>query len=133
MERSGFGYARIMHMSDQEFESAVEEALATIPSRFTEALSNIAIAWDYEPTANELGGLNCSDGELLGLYTGVPITQRTTSYSGVMPDMITIFKGPHERVCATRQDMVEQIGKTVIHEIGHYFGFDDDYLHAHGY
>ena len=130
-ENHGTGGFRVR--SNQEFESAVEEALATIPSRFTEALSNIAIAWDYEPTANELGGLNCSDGELLGLYTGVPITQRTTSYSGVMPDMITIFKGPHERVCATRQDMVEQIGKTVIHEIGHYFGFDDDYLHAHGY
>lgn len=122
-----------MHMSDQEFEGVIEEALAAIPTRFTETLHNIAIAWDYEPTAGELGGLRCSDGELLGLYTGVPITQRTTSYSGVMPDIITIFKGPHERVCDTHQEMVEQIGKTVIHEIGHYFGFDDDYLHAHGY
>ena len=122
-----------MHMSDQEFERAIEEALAAIPSRFTETLSNIGISWDYEPTAAQLGGLHCSEGELLGLYTGIPITQRTTSYSGVMPDMITIFKGPHERICGTRQSMVEQIEKTVIHEIGHYFGFDDDYLHAHGY
>ena len=120
-----------MHMNDQEFEAAIEEALAAIPARFTEALSNIGISWDYEPTAAELGSLHCSEGELLGLYTGVPITQRT--YSGVMPDMITIYKGPHERICDTRRNMVEQIEKTVIHEIGHYFGFDDDYLHMHGY
>lgn len=110
-----------MHMSDQEFEGAIEEALAAVPARFTEALSNIGIAWDYEPTAEELGSLHCSEGELLGLYTGV------------MPDLITIFKGPHERICDTRRSMVEQIGKTVVHEIGHYFGFDDDYLHARGY
>lgn len=122
-----------MHMNDQEFEAAIEEALAAIPARFTEALSNIGISWDYEPTAAELGSLHCSEGELLGLYTGVPITQRTTSYSGVMPDMITIYKGPHERICDTRRNMVEQIEKTVIHEIGHYFGFADDYLHMHGY
>lgn len=122
-----------MHMSDQEFEGAIEEALAAVPARFTEALSNIGIAWDYEPTAEELGSLHCSEGELLGLYTGVPITRRSTSYSGVMPDLITIFKGPHERICDTRRSMVEQIGKTVVHEIGHYFGFDDDYLHARGY
>ena len=68
-----------MHMNDQEFEAAIEEALAAIPARFTEALSNIGISWDYEPTAAELGSLHCSEGELLGLYTGVPITQRTTS------------------------------------------------------
>ena len=50
-----------------------------------------------------------------------------------MPDMITIYKGPHERICDTRRNMVEQIEKTVIHEIGHYFGFDDDYLHMRDY
>ena len=50
-----------------------------------------------------------------------------------MPEIITISKGPHERVCATRDDLRRQIRKTVLHELGHYFGFDDDYLHAHGY
>ena len=52
---------------------------------------------------------------------------------GVLPDRITIFKGPHERICATHAQMVEQIRKTVLHELGHYFGFDDKYLHSHGY
>ncbi len=122
-----------MRMSDDEFESVLEEALDAIPERFKQALNNIAIAWDYEPNARELATMEHSGGELLGLYTGVPITKRTTSYSAVMPDVITIFKEPHERTCPSHEAMVEQIGKTVIHEIGHYFGFDDGYLHAHGY
>ncbi len=122
-----------MRMSDEEFESVLEEAMAAIPERFKRALSNIAIAWDYEPNGRELATAEDSSGELLGLYTGVPITKRTTSYSAVMPDVITIFKGPHERTCPSHEAMVEQIKKTVIHEIGHYFGFDDEYLHSHGY
>lgn len=122
-----------MCMSDDEFESALEEALDAIPERFKQALNNIAIAWDYEPNRRELATTEASGGELLGLYTGVPITKRTISYSAVMPDVITIFKGPHERTCSSHEAMVEQIKKTVIHEIGHYFGFDDEYLHSHGY
>ncbi|QOL35523.1 metallopeptidase family protein [Bifidobacterium lemurum] len=122
-----------MRMTDDEFAAAVEEALDSIPERFREVLDNVGIAMADEPNERELASMCGSHGELLGLYEGVPITQRTTSYGGVMPDIITIFKGPHERVCSTRQQLVHQIGITVIHEIGHYFGLDDDYLHSHGY
>ncbi len=122
-----------MKMSDDEFERAIEEALAGIPARFGQVLDNVGIAMAQEPNERELNTMCAAGGELLGLYEGVPVTRRTTGYSGAMPDVITIFKGPHERVCATRRQMVEQIRKTVLHEIGHYFGFDDDYLHAHGY
>ncbi len=127
------GWGRGMKMSDEEFEQAVEEALAGVPDRFRQVLENVGIAMAQEPNERELKTMCTAGGELLGLYEGIPVTRRTTGYSGVMPDVITIFKGPHERVCATRGQMVEQIRKTMLHEIGHYFGFDDDYLHAHGY
>ncbi|NEG96880.1 Zn-dependent protease [Bifidobacterium sp. SMB2] len=122
-----------MHISDQDFENAIEEALSLLPERFHRALANIGIAMDDEPNERELATMEDPHGELLGLYEGIPLPQRTNSYGGVMPDIITIFKGPHERICNTHEELVTQIRKTVMHEIGHYFGFDDDYLHAHGY
>lgn len=122
-----------MHMTDAEFESAVEDALAGVPERFRAALDNVGIAVADEPDEREMDSMCDPDGELLGLYEGVPITQRTSAYGGVMPDVITVFKGPHERLCATRDEMVGEIRTTVLHELGHYFGFDDEYLHAHGY
>ncbi|KAB8287714.1 Zn-dependent protease [Bifidobacterium avesanii] len=120
-------------MTDAEFESAVEEALAGVPERFRRALDNVGIAVADEPDERERASMHDPRGELLGLYEGVPITRRTTAYGGVMPDVITVFKGPHERVCRSRGEMVREIRKTVLHELGHYFGFDDDYLHARGY
>lgn len=122
-----------MRISDEEFDAAVAEALDGVPERFKAVLDNIAITVADEPTPRERATMDDPHGELLGLYQGVPLTRRTTGYSGVMPDIITIFKGPHERVCGSRGRLVEQIRRTVLHEIGHYFGFDDEYLHAHGY
>ena len=127
-----------MHMSDDEFEVAVEEALANVPERFHRVFENVGVAVEDEPSERELSSADCDmadgGGELLGLYEGVPLPLRTaTGYGGVLPDIITVFKGPHERVCRSRAEMVRQIRLTVLHEIGHYFGFDDEYLHAHGY
>lgn len=122
-----------MRISDDEFDRAVAEALDGVPERFKAVLDNIAITTADEPTPRELATMEDPNGELLGLYQGVPLPRRTTGYGGVMPDIITVFKGPHERVCRTRGQLVTQIRTTVLHEIGHYFGFDDEYLHAHGY
>lgn len=122
-----------MRISDDEFEHAVEEVLADLPERFKRVLENVGIAMADEPNERERATMSDPRGELLGLYEGVPITLRTTGYSGVMPDVITLFKGPHERLCSTPEQLRRQIRKTVLHEIGHYFGFDDEYLHAHGY
>ena len=119
--------------SDEEFEHEVETAIDSLPDRFKRALDNVGIAVADEPNERERATMQRQCDELLGLYEGVPITRRFTGYSGVMPDIIPIYKGPHERVCATRDDLRRQIRKTVLHELGHYFGFDDDYLHAHGY
>ena len=112
---------------------AIEEVLADLPERFKRVLENVGIAMADEPNERERATMSDPRGELLGLYEGVPITRRTTGYSGVMPDVITLFKGPHERLCSTPEQLRRQIRKTVLHEIGHYFGFDDEYLHAHGY
>ena len=122
-----------MHISDDDFETAIEEALRLIPPRFHSALANIGIAMADEPDERELATMHNPHDELLGLYEGTPLPQRTNDYAGVMPDIITIFKGPHERICDTHDELVDQIRKTVMHEIGHYFGFDDETLHAHGY
>lgn len=70
--------------------------------------------------------------DLLGLYDGIPLTERD-DYAGDVPDVITVFKGPHERLCNSREEMVEEIRKTVVHEIGHYFGMDEEAIDEMGY
>lgn len=128
-------------MSDDEFESVIADALDAIPARFLEALDNVGVAMQDEPDADQL---SCADygtsseqtGELLGLYEGIPLTERGVDYGGFggdAPDVITIFKGPHERSFASRDEVVAEIGKTVIHELGHYFGLDEEQLDAMGY
>lgn len=89
---------------------------------------------DEEKTAAEDGAgmppAECDD--LLGLYDGIPLTERD-EYDFCPPDVITVFKGPHERLCETREEMVEEIRRTVVHEIGHYFGMDENDIERMGY
>lgn len=126
-------------LSDEEFEREVEDALAAFPMRFIEALENVAVVVADEPSPHQLrsigrAGAESKGMELLGLYEGVPLTKRGLGYGdGEMPDVISIFKGPHERCFATREGVVEQIRKTVVHEVGHYFGNDEGTLRAMGY
>ena len=117
-------------MTDEEFEAAVEEALESIPERFLEALENVAVVVEDEP---ECRGASIRDDELLGLYDGVSLPDRADGYDGDLPDVITVFKGPHERCFGSRAELVAEIGKTVVHEIGHYFGIDDARLREMGY
>ena len=102
-----------MHrMTDREFESAVEEALANIPERFLEALENVAVVVEDEPDdyhfdildEPDCRGASIRDDELLGLYDGVSLPDRADGYDGDLPDVITVFKGPHERCFGDRQD-----------------------------
>ena len=78
-------------------------------------------------------GASVCDNELLGLYDGVSLPDRADGYDSDVPDVITVFKGPHERCFGSRAEIVEEIGKTVVHEIGHYFGIDDARLYEMGY
>lgn len=132
-------------MTDEEFEVAAAEALDAMPEQFMEALQNVAVVWEEEPSAYHLGhdeewGAEMRDAEgedefddLLGLFDGLSIVERANGYDDDIPDVITIFKGPHERCFDSREEIVEEIGKTIIHELGHYFGLSEDQLAAMGY
>ncbi len=114
-------------MTHTEFETLVERALRTLPRRFKEKIANVAIVvedWADEETLHELG-IEPPD-TLYGLYRGIDLTRRDTSYGNVLPDTIHIYQGPVEEDCADAEEMAELVRDTVIHEIGHYFGLDDD-------
>ena len=124
-------------MTEEEFENMVAEALDSIPEQFLEALENLAVVVEDEPSDYHLAMVDAPDplgeDELLGLYDGVPLTERNPLFDDDAPDVIVLFKGPHERSFDTREEMLEEVRKTIIHEIGHYFGLDDSRLHEMGY
>lgn len=114
-------------MTHREFEALVERALRTLPRRFKEKIANVAIVvedWADDETLRELD-IEPPD-TLYGLYRGIELTHRDTSYGNVLPDTIHIYQGPIEEDCADVAEMAELVRDTVIHEIGHYFGLDDD-------
>lgn len=112
-------------MSADEFEKLVLDAIDEVPEELLALLDNCIIVIDDDAPAD--------DPELLGLYDGVPLTERDSQYGGVVPDTITIFRNPTLAICDTREDVVEEVGITVAHEIAHFFGIDDDRLHELGY
>jgi predicted Zn-dependent protease with MMP-like domain len=111
-------------MTRQRFEELVADALDTIPHRFMEAMNNVVVlVEDMAPGSPHL----------LGLYHGVALTERTSHYAGVLPDRITIYRLPILRICHSEEDVVRQVGVTVVHEVGHHFGIDDATLHELGW
>jgi predicted Zn-dependent protease with MMP-like domain len=113
-----------VEMTRERFEELVSDALDLIPRKFTAAMSNIVVLVEDIHENND---------HLLGLYHGVALTERTSHYAGVLPDMITIYRIPILRMCWSEADVVRQVGITVIHEVGHHFGIDDDTLHDLGW
>ncbi len=114
-------------MDRGNFEQLVAEALATIPRRFRNAMKNIAIVVEDEPSHELLVQMDIDPPDtLLGLYQGTPLTERAWDYGNTLPDRILIFQGPHERASEDEDDLVVAIGETLIHEIGHYFGLSED-------
>ena len=114
-------------MTRAVFERRVAEALATIPRHFRDAMHNIAIVVEDEPSDELLDEMEIEPPDtLFGLYQGIPLTERTTSYGNTLPDRVLIFQGPHERETADEEDLIACIGETLIHEIGHYFGLSED-------
>ncbi len=117
-------------LSRLEFERLVERALRKLPRSFREKGKNVAGVvedWADDATLAEMG-IEPPD-TLYGLYRGVDLTHRDTSYGNVLPDTITIYQGPIEEDCVTRDEIIEVVRDTVMHELGHYFGLDDDELH----
>jgi predicted Zn-dependent protease with MMP-like domain len=123
----------------EHFEILVGEALDDLPPFFGEQMKNIVVLVEQWPSKRTLREMGLSPGEtLLGLYTGIPITERTQAYNMVAPDTITLYQGPIEQVAAgwaegTYLDRVrDEVRHTVIHEIAHHFGISDDRLHELG-
>jgi predicted Zn-dependent protease with MMP-like domain len=114
-------------MKKRQFEQAVDRALESLPPEFQQLLDNVAIFIEDHPSRSLLRELGMSPNDtLLGLYEGIPQTERTTSYDLVAPDRITLFQRPIEECCRTDAEVAEQIRRTILHEVGHHFGIDDD-------
>ena len=123
-------------MSDAEFEAAVADGLDMIPEELAAQMDNVVVLVADEPNQEQLSPQDYDANglpTLLGLYDGVPLTERDDSWSMVLPDRIHIFKGPLQRWCTTREELVEEIAITVIHEIAHHFGVNDTRLHELGW
>lgn len=114
-------------MTRRQFEALVERALRHLPKKFKSKIDNIAVVvedWADDETLSDLG-IEPPD-TLYGLYRGIDLTRRDSSYGNVLPDTITIYQGPIEEDCADEAEMTELVRDTVIHELGHYFGLDDE-------
>jgi len=113
------------------FEKLVADALASIPRRFRDAMQNLAIVVEDEPSRELLREMDIRPpNTLLGLYAGTPLTERHWGYGNTLPDRILIFQGPHERAADDEDDLVTAIAETLIHEIGHYFGLSEEEIEA---
>jgi predicted Zn-dependent protease with MMP-like domain len=122
------------HVSKAEFARYVEQALAELPEPFASHLEQISVEIKDRPTRKQLRELGLEHDELLfGLYQGVNLIDRSVEHSGVLPDRILIFQEDHELACDNPQQLVLEIRKTVLHEIGHHFGMDEDDLDRVGY
>ena len=122
-------------MDRQEFATLVSEALEEIPEEFQPRIENVEVVIEDEPSPELLRslGMNPRRTTLFGLYQGVPLHQRGTTYGGMLPDKITIFYRPLVRACRSPERIRAQVRDTVIHEIGHFFGLDDDAIRDLGY
>jgi predicted Zn-dependent protease with MMP-like domain len=114
-------------MTRDEFLRLVDEALTTIPPRFRDALANVAIVVEDEPSPAQLAEVDIEPPDtLLGLYEGTPLTERQWAHGNALPDKVTLFQGPIEDASDDEDDTVIAIGETLIHEIGHYFGLSEE-------
>ncbi len=115
-----------VEMSPEDFEALVENALDAIPDEIAALVRNVVVLVEEEPPEDE-------PDDLLGLYDGVALTERDQSFLPELPDRIFLYRGPLLDMCEDEAELVEEIRITVVHEIAHHFGIDDDRLHDLGY
>jgi predicted Zn-dependent protease with MMP-like domain len=114
-----------MEVDEAGFEELVARALDGVPPELAELMDNVVVLVEPEPPRE--------DPDLLGLYHGIPLTERDSSYSFREPDRIFIYRGPLTRMCESAAELVDEVRITVVHEIAHHFGIDDAALHGLGY
>jgi predicted Zn-dependent protease with MMP-like domain len=115
----------------EQFSQLVEDALKQIPRRFRDAMHNVAVIVEDEPSADVLEEMDVDPSDtLFGLYHGVPLTERSASYGNTLPDRISIYQRAIEDACEDEDDMRVCVAETLIHEFGHYFGMTEDEIEA---
>jgi predicted Zn-dependent protease with MMP-like domain len=123
VDRRGGDDGPVVIVGDDRFEEMVREALDGMPPDLSRVMRNVAVTVEHDP----------GPPGLLGLYEGIPLIERTANYSGVLPDRITIYHQAICAICRSESDVVEEVRRTVIHEIGHHFGMDDPRLRELGW
>src|SRR6476659_2575638 len=114
-------------MTRAAFERLVEDALKDIPRRFRQAMVNVAVVVEDEPSVDLLDELEVEPGDtLFGLYQGTPLPERSWTYGNTLPDRISIYQRPIEEACEDEEEMRDCVAETVIHEFGHYFGMSEE-------
>ncbi len=125
-EQSADGFGR-ERFAAADFDAAVQEALDAMPIELMNQLDNVAFFVEDEPEEDD-------DPDLLGIYVGTALTDRDSGWEmGSLPDRIVLFRGPLMRMCTSREELLEEIQVTVVHEIAHHFGIDDARLHELGW
>ena len=115
-------------ISREQFQNLVLQALSDLPEDVRHSLQNVDVVVDDVASMNQIVGTVIENAmDLLGLYEGIPLTERY-GYDMVLPDKVTIFQKPIESICDTEEEVAEEISKTLIHEIAHHFGLDDEHL-----
>jgi predicted Zn-dependent protease with MMP-like domain len=114
-----------VQLSDAEFDDLVADALDRIPAPLATLMDNVVVLVEDEPERD--------DPELLGLYVGIPLTERDGGYTFRPPDQVFVYRGPLLRMCEDAEELAEEIEITVVHEIAHHFGIDDEQLHEWGW
>lgn len=109
-------------VSTDRFDEMVGDALDTLPPEFTRLMRNVVVVTD-----------DGTDPRLLGLYVGIPLTERRSDYSAVLPDQITIYRNAICAMCTSEDQVVDEVRRTVVHEVGHHFGIGDERLHELGW
>jgi predicted Zn-dependent protease with MMP-like domain len=123
-----------MRLSRKEFENAVERAIAQIPEMFRAHLANLSIAVEERPARSLLQELDVPPGEtLFGVFTGIPLPERSVTEPPLYPDAILIFRKPLEDACRNLAELEEEIAITVVHEVAHYLGISEERLEELGY
>ena len=113
-----------IEVDEKRFEELVDDALDSVPDALFEAMDNVVVL---------IADRNPEEPGLLGLYEGVALTERDTTYSGFLPDTITIYRGALSDFCSSEEQLVHEVAVTVIHEIAHHFGIDEETLHELGW
>jgi len=118
----------VTSISREQFQNLVLQALSDLPEYVRHSLQNVDVVVDDVASMNQIVGTGIENAmDLLGLYEGIPLTERY-GYDMVLPDKVTLFQKPIESICDTQEQIAEEISKTLIHEIAHHFGLDDDHL-----